>query len=96
VTVQATGTGRAGNINIVANLIALDTKGSIDGTTVSGTGANINRQAGDIQLRHNSRITTDAGTTDGGNINSTVIFLSPSRKKTATSQPTPAQQAAAA
>jgi large exoprotein involved in heme utilization and adhesion len=69
VTVQATGTGRAGNINIVANSIALDTKGSIDGTTVSGTGANINLQARDIQLRHNSRITTDAGTSDGGNIN---------------------------
>jgi large exoprotein involved in heme utilization and adhesion len=69
VTVQATGTGRAGNINIVANSIALDTKGSIDGTTVSGTGANINLQARDIQLRRNSRITTDAGTSDGGNIN---------------------------
>ncbi|MEG4070353.1 filamentous hemagglutinin N-terminal domain-containing protein [Microcoleus sp. Pol11C2] len=69
VTVQATGTGRAGNINIVANLIALDNKAMIDGTTVSGTGANINLQARDIQLRHNSRITTDAGTSDGGNIN---------------------------
>ncbi|MEG3902250.1 S-layer family protein [Microcoleus sp. B4-C5] len=69
VTVQATGTGRAGNINIVANSIALDNKASIDGTTVSGTGANINLQARDIQLRHNSQITTDAGTSDGGNIN---------------------------
>jgi filamentous hemagglutinin family protein len=69
VTVQATGTGRAGNINIAANSIGLDTKGSIDGTTVSGTGANINLQARDIQLRRNSRITTDAGTSDGGNIN---------------------------
>ncbi|MEG4233067.1 S-layer family protein [Microcoleus sp. Pol11C3] len=69
VTVQATGTGRAGNINIVANSIALDNKATIDGTTVSGTGANINLQARDIQLRHNSQITTDAGTSDGGNIN---------------------------
>ena len=69
VTVQATGTGRAGNINIVANSIALDNKASIDGTTVSGTGANINLQARDIQLRRNSQITTDAGTSDGGNIN---------------------------
>ncbi|MEG4272224.1 MULTISPECIES: S-layer family protein [unclassified Microcoleus] len=69
VTVQATGSGRAGNINIVANSIALDNKASIDGTTVSGTGANINLQAGDIQLRRNSQITTDAGTSDGGNIN---------------------------
>ncbi|MEG4056210.1 MULTISPECIES: two-partner secretion domain-containing protein [unclassified Microcoleus] len=69
VTVQATGTGRAGNINVVANSIALDNKAMIDGTTVSGTGANINLQARDIQLRRNSRITTDAGTSDGGNIN---------------------------
>ncbi|MEG4252323.1 S-layer family protein [Microcoleus sp. Pol10D4] len=69
VTVQATGTGRAGNINIVANSIALDNKARIDGTTVSGTGANINLQARDIQLRHNSQITTDAGSSDGGNIN---------------------------
>ncbi|MEG3929616.1 S-layer family protein, partial [Microcoleus sp. T3_D1] len=69
VTVQATGTGRAGNINIVANSIALDNKAMIDGTTVSGTGANINLQARDIQLRRNSQITTDAGSSDGGNIN---------------------------
>ncbi|MEG4584269.1 filamentous hemagglutinin N-terminal domain-containing protein [Microcoleus sp. MOSTC5] len=69
VTVQATGTGRAGNINIVANSIDLDNKSSIDGTTISGTGANINLQARSIQLRRNSRITTDAGSSDGGNIN---------------------------
>ena len=69
VTVQARGTGRAGNINIVANSIALDNKARIDGTTVSGTGANINLQAQDIQLRRNSRITTDAGVSEGGNIN---------------------------
>ncbi|MEG4485284.1 S-layer family protein [Microcoleus sp. D2_18a_B4] len=69
VTVQATGTGRAGNINVVANSIALDNKARIDGTTVSGTGANINLQARDIQLRRNSQITTDAGSSDGGNIN---------------------------
>ncbi|MEG4010391.1 filamentous hemagglutinin N-terminal domain-containing protein [Microcoleus sp. Pol11C1] len=69
VTVQATGTGRAGNINVVANSIALENKARMDGTTVSGTGANINLQARDIQLRRNSQITTDAGSSDGGNIN---------------------------
>ncbi len=69
ITVQATGTGRAGNINIVANAIGLDNKARIDGTTVSGTGANITLQAQDIQLRRGSRITTDAGNSDGGNIN---------------------------
>lgn len=69
VTVQATGTGRAGNINVVADSISLDTKSRIDGTTVSGTGANINLQAQSISLRRGSRITTDAGNSDGGNIN---------------------------
>jgi filamentous hemagglutinin family protein len=69
VTVQATGTGRAGNINVIADSIALDNRGSIDGTTASGTGANINLTARDIQLRRGSQITTDAGNSEGGNIN---------------------------
>ena len=79
VNVQALGTGRAGNINVVAESIALDNKASIDGTTVSGTGANINIQARDIQLRRNSRITTDAGISDGGNIriNSDILVALP-------------------
>jgi large exoprotein involved in heme utilization and adhesion len=79
VNVQALGTGRAGNINVVADSIALDNKASIDGTTVSGTGANINLQARDIQLRRNSRITTDAGISDGGNIriNSDILLALP-------------------
>ncbi|MEG4342250.1 S-layer family protein [Microcoleus sp. A003_D6] len=68
VNVQSLGTGRAGNINVVANSIALDNQSTIDGTTVSGTGANINLQAQDIQLRRGSRITTDAGISEGGNI----------------------------
>ncbi|WP_293127338.1 filamentous hemagglutinin N-terminal domain-containing protein [Microcoleus sp. bin38.metabat.b11b12b14.051] len=69
VTVQALGTGRAGNINVVANSIALDNKARIDGRSASGVGANINLQAQDIQLRRGSQITTDAGTSEGGNIN---------------------------
>ena len=69
ITVGSLGSGRTGNINIVANSIALDNKASIDGTTVSGIGANINLQARNIQLRRGSRITTDAGTSEGGNIN---------------------------
>jgi filamentous hemagglutinin family protein len=79
VNVQALGTGRAGNINVVANSIALDNKASIDGTTVSGTGANINLRSRSIQLRRNSRITTDAGISDGGNIriNSDILVALP-------------------
>ncbi|MEG5043429.1 two-partner secretion domain-containing protein [Microcoleus sp. B4-C1] len=69
VSVQSYGTGPAGNINVVADSIALNNKGSIDGTTVSGIGANINLRSRDIQLRRGSRITTDAGAADGGNIN---------------------------
>jgi large exoprotein involved in heme utilization and adhesion len=61
------GTGAAGSINVVADSIALNTKATIDGTSVSGTGANINLRARDIQLRDNSRITTDSGGA-GGNI----------------------------
>ncbi|NJM62936.1 MAG: filamentous hemagglutinin N-terminal domain-containing protein [Oscillatoriales cyanobacterium RU_3_3] len=69
VSVESFGTGRAGNINAVTDSIALDNRGSIDGRTVSGAGANINLRSGDIQLRRGSRITTDAGAADGGNIN---------------------------
>ncbi len=68
VSVQSYGTGAAGSINVVADSIALNTKGSIDGTTVSGTGANINLRSRDIQLRDNSRITTDSRAAEGGNI----------------------------
>ena len=80
ITVQATGTGRAGNINIATSSIDLDNKARIDGTTVSGTGANINLQAQDIQLRRGSRITTDAGASEGGNINinSSILATLPS------------------
>ncbi|MEG3970915.1 filamentous hemagglutinin N-terminal domain-containing protein [Microcoleus sp. T2B6] len=67
-SVQSYGTGSAGSINVVTDSIALNNKGSIDGTTVSGIGANINLRSRDIQLRRNSRITTDAGAADGGNI----------------------------
>jgi filamentous hemagglutinin family protein len=79
VNVQALGTGRAGNINVVADSIALDNKASIDGTTSSGGGGNVNIRAQDIQLRHGSRITTDAGSSDGGNIriNSDILATLP-------------------
>ncbi|MEG3971633.1 S-layer family protein [Microcoleus sp. T2B6] len=79
VNVQSSGTGSAGNINVVANSISLDNKSLIDGTTVSGTGANINLQSPNIQLRRGSRITTDAGISEGGNIriNSDILVALP-------------------
>jgi large exoprotein involved in heme utilization and adhesion len=68
VSVQSFGTGAAGSINVVADSIALNAQGIIDGTTVSGIGGNINLRSRDIQLRDNSRITTDARAGEGGNI----------------------------
>jgi len=68
VSVKSYGTGAAGSINVVADSIALNTQGTIDGTTESGIGGNINLRSRDIQLRDNSRITTDAGAGAGGNI----------------------------
>jgi large exoprotein involved in heme utilization and adhesion len=71
VSVQSFGTGVAGSINVVADSIALNTRGSINTSHISlfrSTGANINLRARDIQLRDNSRITTDAGAAEGGNI----------------------------
>jgi filamentous hemagglutinin family protein len=68
VSVQSDGTRAAGSINVVADSIALNTKATIDGRSVSGIGGNINLLARDIQLRDNSRITTDAGAGSGGNI----------------------------
>jgi large exoprotein involved in heme utilization and adhesion len=68
VSVQSFGTGAAGSINVVADSIALNAQGIIDGRSLSGIGGNINLRARDIQLRNNSRITTDARAGEGGNI----------------------------
>jgi len=68
VSVQSLGTGAAGSMNVVADSIALNTKATIDGTSLSGIGGNINLRARDIQLSNNSRITTDARAGSGGNI----------------------------
>jgi filamentous hemagglutinin family protein len=70
VSVQSFG-GATGSINVVADSIALNTRGSINTAHRSlfrTTGGNINLRARDIQLRGNSRITTDAGAAEGGNI----------------------------
>jgi large exoprotein involved in heme utilization and adhesion len=68
VSVQSYGIGAAGSINVVADSTALNTKGTIDATNVSGTGGNINLRSQDIQLRDNSRITAVGGGGSGGNI----------------------------
>jgi len=68
VNVQSFGSGNAGTIKVVADAIALDSEGSIDATTVSGEGGNLILESRDILLRRGSRIRTDAGNTQGGNI----------------------------
>ncbi|BAZ28045.1 hemagglutination activity domain protein [Cylindrospermum sp. NIES-4074] len=79
VSVGTLGSGNAGTLKVVANAIALDNKSAIEGTTVSGAGANVNLQAQSILLRRGSRISTDAGTSDGGNItlNSDILVAFP-------------------
>ena len=79
ISVRALGTPNSGNLTVIADSIALDNKGSINGTTDSGGGANINLTARSIQLRRGSRITTDAGSSDGGNIriNSDILVALP-------------------
>ncbi|MEG4200677.1 S-layer family protein [Microcoleus sp. Pol12A5] len=79
VNVQALGMGQAGNINVVADSIALENKASINASTDSGGGGNVNIRAQDIQLRRGSRITTDAGISEGGNIriNSDILVALP-------------------
>ncbi|MFB2879190.1 filamentous hemagglutinin N-terminal domain-containing protein [Floridanema aerugineum] len=68
ISVESSGTGNAGTLNVVANAIALDNKSSIDASVRSGEGGNINLQAPEIRLRRNSQISTNAGNANGGNI----------------------------
>jgi large exoprotein involved in heme utilization and adhesion len=72
VTVSSEGTGKAGELNVTASSILLDNQGSLTAETTSGQGGNITLQAGDVQLRRESNISTTAGTQgnpgNGGNI----------------------------
>jgi filamentous hemagglutinin family protein len=68
ISVQARGSGSAGTLRVVAETIALDTEGQINGTTGSGAGGNLNLQASLLSLRNGSRIRTDGGDSNGGNI----------------------------
>ena len=66
--VRGTGTGAAGDLEVIADAIELNQKGTISAATVSGAGGNISLQASNLKLRNASRITTDAGNSNGGNI----------------------------
>ncbi|WP_044210290.1 beta strand repeat-containing protein [Coleofasciculus chthonoplastes] len=67
VSVSATGTGNAGDINIDVRSLLLD-QGLISATSLSGEGGNINLKVAEtFILRNNSQLSTRAGTeTSGG------------------------------
>ncbi|NEO83546.1 MAG: filamentous hemagglutinin N-terminal domain-containing protein [Spirulina sp. SIO3F2] len=74
------GGGNAGNLNINANQIHLSNQSQIVGESSSGNGGNININAQDyLLLRHNSSISTTAGTAqaggNGGNITINAPFI---------------------
>ncbi len=70
VFVQNQGLGNAGSLSINAGTIQLDHGGSISASTQSGEGGNINLQVQDLQMRHGSFISAEAGGSgNGGNIN---------------------------
>ncbi|MEH1963800.1 MAG: filamentous hemagglutinin N-terminal domain-containing protein [Nostoc sp.] len=67
------GQGTAGDIEVISNSIQLDNQADIQAETTSGHGGNITLPVEDLLiLRHNSQISTSAGTAqaggDGGNI----------------------------
>jgi filamentous hemagglutinin family protein len=70
VSVSNDGTGRAGNLSVNANTIALSDRGSITAASVLGGGGNIFLQARDaLQLRQQAQILASAGELgNGGNI----------------------------
>ncbi|MCT7968368.1 S-layer family protein [Laspinema sp. D1] len=68
IDVRSLGPGNAGTLEIVAESVRLDTGGSLNATTVSGTGGDIQLRSPDILLSRGSHITTNAGNTNGGNI----------------------------
>ncbi len=70
IRVSAIGTGAAGNLNILANLIRMDNQGTLRAETRAGDRGNINLEARDsLQILRNSDITANAfGTATGGNI----------------------------
>jgi filamentous hemagglutinin family protein len=77
VSVDSQGQGNAGNLQVQAQLIALDNRAFLSASTASGEGGNINLQAQDLLLlSRNSNITTAAGGTgNGGNINLDATFI---------------------
>ncbi|MBD2102812.1 S-layer family protein [Leptolyngbya sp. FACHB-261] len=80
VSVSGSGSGRAGDIRIEANSLELDRQAALSAKTRSSDGGNIAvNLEGILTLRHNSQITTTAGTAqaggNGGNIDLNAQFV---------------------
>ncbi|CDN10000.1 Putative hemagglutinin-related protein [Richelia intracellularis] len=78
--VQATGTGKAGQINLNARSLLLDKQGEIVAESTADDGGDISLVVTDtLQMKSNSLITATAGTVsqegDGGNIDIQTTFL---------------------
>ncbi|MGA7937278.1 MAG: S-layer family protein [Kovacikia sp.] len=78
--VEATGSGRAGNIDLISQSLLLNQRGTISASTASDDGGNIHLQVADLVLmRHGSLISATAGTAsgngNGGNIRIDTTFL---------------------
>lgn len=66
-TVEALGSGNAGQLEVNAREVRLDRQGKIVAETVSGNGGDLILQVQNLLLlRNNSQISTTAGTTGGG------------------------------
>ncbi|MBD1891580.1 filamentous hemagglutinin N-terminal domain-containing protein [Coleofasciculus sp. FACHB-SPT9] len=78
--VSSFGQGNVGNLDIQADFILLENQGRLTAETASGNGGNIKLQVQDLLLlRHNSQISTNAGTAkaggNGGNITINAPFI---------------------
>ena len=67
--VKNDGEGNAGKLQVRADSININNRGSISATTTSGGGGDIDLNTQNLLLRSNSNISATAGAGDGGNIN---------------------------
>ena len=69
VSVRNDGTNNAGNLQITADFVELQDRGTLNASTQSGEGGNIALQVRNLQLRDRSQITAESGGLgNGGNI----------------------------
>lgn len=78
ISANSFGFGEAGNLNITANSLLLNNQGSITAESLTGGGGNININLSEyLLMRHNSLISTTAGTEGGGGDGGNITINSP-------------------